>query len=124
MIVVDLIAAIFAPCVIPLYDFLLARVNVSKIIGRNKASAKVQEEHLHDFIKGLPSAFIGNAIWGFSYGIHDITWVAIYFIIVLLSIGLLMLSDWKKHLTVVKWVIVIFGITLILLTFLRMFYFD
>ena len=90
MIIVDFVAAIIAPIIIPLYDFFLARVNVTKLIGKNKESTKVQEEHLHEFIKGLPSAFIGNAIWGFTYGIHDIIWVTVYFIIVLLSIGLLM----------------------------------
>lgn len=124
MIVVDFVAAIIAPIIIPLYDFLLAQVNVSKIIGKNKKSARVQEEHLHEFIKGLPSAFIGNAIWGFTYGIHDIIWVTVYFIIVLLSIGLLMLSNWKKHLAITQWIIIIFGIMLVLLTVFRIFCFN
>lgn len=119
MIIVDFVAAIIAPIIIPLYDYFLARVNVSKIIGKNRESARIQEEHLHEFIKGLPSAFIGNAIWGFTYGIHDITWVTVYFIIVLLSIGLLMLSNWKKHLIAIKWIIVVFGILLIVLSVLR-----
>ena len=124
MIVVDFVAAIIAPIIIPLYDFFLARVNITRIIGKNKESGKVQEEHLHDFIKGLPSAYIGNAIWGFTYGIHDVTWVTVYFIIVLLSIGLLMLSSWKKHLKTVKWIIIVFGVLLIFLTLFRIFYFN
>lgn len=36
MIIVDFVAAIIAPIIIPLYDYFLARVNVSKIIGKTE----------------------------------------------------------------------------------------
>ena len=40
MIIVDFVAVIIAPIIIPLYDFFLARVNVTKLIGKKQGVNK------------------------------------------------------------------------------------
>lgn len=119
MILVEILVSLVAPCIVPIYDFLLAKVNVPIIIGKNENSPKTKEEKLHPFVKGLPSAFIGNSIWGFTYGINDVNWVVSYFLIILWSIGLLLLSNWKDKLKEVRVVIICTGVVLVLITMFR-----
>ena len=119
MILVEILVSLVAPCIVPFYDFLLAKVNVPIIIGKNENSPKAKEQKLHPFVKGLPSAFIGNSIWGFTYGINDVNWVVVYFFIILWSIVLLLLSNWKDKLKEARIVIICTGVVLLFITLLR-----
>lgn len=119
MIIFDILAALIAPCVVPAYELFLSKVNVPNIIGANESSIKGQSEFLDPFLRSLPSAFIGNSIWGITYAMNNMTWVGIYVILLICSVGLLIISKWEIHLKVIKYLNLISSILLILLTAVR-----
>ena len=51
MIIVDFVASIIAPIIISLYDYFLARVNITKIIGKNRESSKYKKSIYMSLLK-------------------------------------------------------------------------
>lgn len=90
-----LFLAIIAPIIAPFFDFLLSPVNVPSIEGTDEASNKIPKEYINTFIRSLTSAFIGNAIWGMTYGIQNGLWWNLYISIFVFSSFLFVTTKWK-----------------------------
>lgn len=125
MCVIDFFIAIFAPIIVPLLDFALSKITfTSRVKGKNLDDCK-KVENLSIFFKELPSAFIGNAIWGFTYNIQKYTkstiiWMCLYFFISFISVGFLIVSYIRNlNLTKYKMSLIIFSFFLIITTVIR-----
>ena len=121
-IIIDLLVAIIAPCIVPYFDFILSNVNIPYITGKNENSKSTGIKKLNTFIRELPSAFIGNGIWGISYrikGEYIAIWIIVYLVVLFISLALLMFVFWKHHLDKIRNAIIVVGILLLLLSVIR-----
>lgn len=119
MIIVDILISLVAPLIVPLYEFLLSGVNVPGVNGKNNDSERTEELHLHPFLKSLPSAFIGNSIWGLTYSMENLNWVAGYTAIILFSIALMIYCCWGRGIKAQRVLVLIFAFILFVLTIIR-----
>ena len=122
---IDFLIAVLAPIVFPILDFSLSKINFnSRIKGKSETDCK-KVETLSVFFKELPSAFIGNAIWGFTYHIQNykettIVWMCLYFFITLIAVAFLIVSYIKNiNLKVYKRLLILFSSMLIVVTIIR-----
>jgi len=121
-IIIDFLVAIIAPCIVPCFDFILSKVNIPYVSGKNANSKNTGIKRLNTFIRELPSAFIGNGIWGISYrikGEYIAIWIIVYLIVLFVSLALLMFVFWKQHLNKIKTAIIVVGILLLILSIIR-----
>ena len=91
---INFIVGILAPMVVPIFSHGLSKIIISTSIqGTNQFNCK-EYKILSDFYKEMPSAFIGNAIWGFTYNIQahtktTIFWMVVYFVVTIIAVGFL-----------------------------------
>lgn len=122
---IDLLIAILAPIIVPILDFALSEIVITnRIKGKNKNDCK-KIETLSVFYKELPSAFIGNAIWGFTYHIQNYTaltifWMCFYFFISFIAV-LFLIFGYKKNINfkIYKICSILFSTVLIVITVIR-----
>lgn len=122
---IDFLIAVLAPILVPFLDFGLSKICfTSRVTGPDEDSCK-KVETLSVFLKGLPSAFVGNAIWGFTYHIQNYTketviWMGSYFFICMFSVSFLVFSYIKNiNIKIYKWFLFGFSLVLIILTIIR-----
>ena len=122
---INLLIAIIAPIVVPLFSLGLSKIFISTSIqGTSQIDCK-EYKLLSDFYKEMPSAFIGNAIWGFTYNIQPniktIFWMVIYFVVSIAAVGFLIFRYIKfEKIDIFKNSIKYFSFFLLVLTFFRL----
>ena len=89
MLIVDLLIATIAPIFIPLFYHVLSDITKPLVTRMTSDKKATYQKNVSVFLKELPTAYIGNAIWGMTYRINsgDITthWTIGYCFIALFS---------------------------------------
>jgi hypothetical protein len=88
--IIDILIAIIAPLFIPIFNQLLNNIGKPNLIRKSASkTGDVDNSDVSTFMKELPTAFIGNAIWGMTYRLgsnsYDYTWTIVYCFIALFS---------------------------------------
>ena len=97
MFFVDLSIATFVPMIVPIASFWLSKIKIDSRIQKIEQNNYKKVSSLSKIYKELPAAFIGNAIWGFTYHLEyhiDILkeWIIFYFFVTIVSILFLIYS--------------------------------
>jgi hypothetical protein len=125
MLIVDLLIAIIAPLFVPIfYHFLSTPIKPS--VTRNSSAKKADyKKSVSIFMMELPTAYIGNAIWGMTYrinsGNYSIYWTIYCFIALFSCIPILCSRNIKKPI-LYQILILLFYLLLCVLSIIRIFY--
>jgi hypothetical protein len=80
---IDFLIAMVAPLFVPLFVWMLDNVQKPTVFRTNSTkTTNLEGNRVSLFLKELPTAYIGNAIWGMTYKINqneqDIQWMIFY----------------------------------------------
>ena len=86
---IDFLIAVIAPLFIPLFYHTLSGITVPTVTRTSSLQKIDYQKNVPIFLKELPTAYIGNAIWGMTYkfssGINITNWTIVYCFIALFS---------------------------------------
>jgi hypothetical protein len=125
--IINIFSAVLIPLLFPLLSYLIANVNIKPVKLINKNGKKVLFKEINIFLKELPTAYLSNILWNFTFTATSTMnesfalWIIYCFIMLIIQFFIILYVHGTPNIRIYYFVLIIFGIAILVFTALRLF---